>query len=72
MNETESQIANECDGCGRCCGGDLAGYTVTHHDGSTCEARYCADCADLARMNWNGEIVSIEPIGIAAQPEAGK
>jgi len=26
------------------------------------EVVYCRECADLARMNWNGETISIRPI----------
>lgn len=39
-------------------------YRVTGFDGSAIICSYCADCAALARINWNGEtsaIVDIEP-----------
>lgn len=37
-------------------------YMVTGHDGSRTVCCYCADCADLAAIDWNGETAAIEPI----------
>lgn len=37
-------------------------YRVTGHDGAEDVCEYCIDCADLARIDWNGETASIEAI----------
>lgn len=51
-----------CDGCD-VVGLHLKPYAVEHHDGGVSSPTfYCNDCADLARMDWNGETKSITPI----------
>lgn len=35
-------------------------YDVTFTSGSIERVNYCDDCADLARMNWNGETAAIK------------
>jgi hypothetical protein len=37
-------------------------YVVKHHDGSFSMVNYCADCADLARMDWNGNTEDIAEV----------
>ena len=40
-------------------------YRVTGHDGAEAVVCYCADCAELAQHDWNGEtaaIVEISPL----------
>lgn len=49
-----------CEGCDED-GHALASYVVTNHEGTKSSARYCADCAALARAGWNGETAAIEP-----------
>lgn len=51
--------APHCDGCDQTVAAVKA-CTITHHDGTTSEARYCDDCIDLARVDWNGETAAIE------------
>jgi len=51
-------VKSRCDGCDEV-RADLARYFVTHHDGRTSDCLYCADCAALARIDWNGETKSI-------------
>lgn len=36
-------------------------YVVTNHEGKRELVEYCADCAFLARGDWNGETAKIEP-----------
>jgi hypothetical protein len=52
----------ECQGCSGHveAGHALRCYLVTFESGKTETVRYCDDCADLARMNWNGETASIK------------
>lgn len=38
----------------------LAKYLVTFHDGGSQICVYCTDCADLAKVDYNGETRSIE------------
>ena len=40
---------------------ERAAFTVTDHTGNTSNALYCDGCADLARMDANGETRSISP-----------
>lgn len=35
-------------------------YRVTYHDGQSETVEYCDGCAELARMDWNGETAAIE------------
>ena len=51
--ETMSAYQCECDTS------DHKIYVVTYHDGTTEIVSYCDDCADLARLDWNGETASI-------------
>lgn len=37
-------------------------YLVTMHDGGKAVCSYCSGCAELARMDWNGETKSCEPL----------
>jgi len=55
-NESSSIV---CEGCDQVV--PVNPYRLTYTDG-TIEPRvyYCDDCADLARMNWNGETAAIE------------
>lgn len=39
-----------------------AAYRVTDHDGSVETCHYCADCAQLAAIDWNGETAAIEAV----------
>jgi hypothetical protein len=48
-----------CEGCDESRPTSL--HLITRHNGTTVRARYCADCAELARMDWNGETKSIAP-----------
>ena len=56
------QATIECMGCSDGYEHDgVSLYTVMHHDGTVDKGvRYCTDCADLARMDWNGETAGIE------------
>lgn len=57
--DTRIEQVTECDGCGET--HPLKRYVVEYHDGgSDDEVYYCDDCADLAKMDWNGETKSIE------------
>lgn len=56
--KNEETRPDHCDGCDQ--DAETRTYDVTHHDGTTSpRTRYCADCADLARMDWNGETAAI-------------
>lgn len=35
-------------------------YVVTGHNGNRTICSYCDDCANLARIDWNGETAKIE------------
>jgi hypothetical protein len=37
-------------------------FWVTDHEGRVTTALYCRDCAELARMDWNGETAKIERV----------
>ncbi len=50
-----------CEGCSNTDRPTLR-YLVTGHDDVMRDARWCEDCADLARIDWTGEIASIELI----------
>ncbi len=41
---------------------ERSGYRVTHHDGTVAICHYCADCAALAEIDWNGETAKIEAV----------
>lgn len=41
------------------CGEPVEAYRVTGHDGTESVCHYCAECADLARIDWNGETAVI-------------
>lgn len=56
--DTRIAEVTECDGCDDT-GHALKRYLVTHHDGGESDCYYCDDCADLARMDYNGETKSI-------------
>lgn len=56
--DTRTQDLTECEGCEQE-RPDIAPYLIEHHDGGSSEVVYCADCAELARMDWNGETKSI-------------
>ena len=67
--DTKIEEVETCDGCDHPIPASEAApfpltvkrYLVTHHDGGESDVYYCADCADLARMDWNGETKSIAP-----------
>lgn len=40
-------------------GEERSTYIVTGHDGSETLCAYCADCAQLAALDWNGETAAI-------------
>lgn len=43
---------------------DVRDYVVMDHDGVThAPVPYCAECADLARIDWNGETAAIVEVG---------
>jgi hypothetical protein len=50
-----------CHGCGEV-DDTIDDYTVTHHDGTRTAVRYCNDCRDLAKCDWNGETAAIAPV----------
>ena len=57
--DSKIETVTVCDGCDEE-GHVLAFYVVEYHDGGDCDdVAYCADCAGLARMDWNGETKSI-------------
>lgn len=58
--DTKIEIVTDCDGCDSP-QPDLKLYLVTFHDGGEQEVYYCDDCAELARVDWNGETKSITP-----------
>ena len=62
--DTKIETVVACDGCSELTDscGPLGHYLVTFHDGGSGDPYYCVDCADLARMDWNGETKSIERI----------
>ena len=40
---------------------DLGLYLVRFRDGHSARVWYCDECADLARIDWNGETAGITP-----------
>lgn len=63
LRSEQRRARTECEGCdGAVDGGAIAKYRVQHHDGSTSDVHYCDDCAELARMDWNGETAAIEAL----------
>lgn len=63
---TKVEYVRSCDGCDHP-QPDLKPYRVTFHDGGEQDVHYCGTCADLARMDWNGETRAITPL--QPQPE---
>ena len=57
--DAKTEEVTACDGCGEE-EYPLGFYRVEFHDGGNDDVYYCVDCADLARMDWNGETKSIE------------
>ena len=58
----DAPISTRCDGCDDL-QSDVATYRARFAGDSAWETvQYCGGCADLARMNWNGETDAIEPI----------
>lgn len=55
----EATQTTRCEGCDEVC--ETRRYRVTFTDDKTADVSYCVDCADLARMNWNGETKAIAP-----------
>lgn len=51
-----------CEGCDGVCPGPVSPFRVTNHEGKAFVVLYCADCADLARADWNGETAAIEAV----------
>lgn len=39
-------------------------YRITFHNGNRERVDYCAECAELARVDWNGETARIDPIEV--------
>ncbi len=70
-----AQSVTTCDGCDGVSEPPMAGsyeattviptraYVVTHRDGTSEPVRYCAECAALARCDWNGETAAIRSEG---------
>ncbi len=40
--------------------GERDAFLVTNTDGSKQVCHYCHDCAELAKINWNGTTAAIE------------
>lgn len=51
-----------CQGCEGWDEAQVGLFLVTFHDGHSEVVCYCEDCADLARIDWNGETAEIEAI----------
>jgi hypothetical protein len=49
--------AHHCEGCDEV--RDAKAYQVTSHEGVVSAVRYCDDCRDLAKCDWNGETAAI-------------
>lgn len=58
---TKVEPVETCDGCDYP-QPDIQPYRVTFHDNGQADVHYCATCADLARMDWNGETRAIVPL----------
>ena len=52
-----------CDGCDEE-QPNVKSYVVTYHDDTTGPANYCEGCAELARMDWNGDTKGLTPAGV--------
>lgn len=49
-----------CDGCDEKRVG-VARFRVTHHDNRRTYAHYCPGCLELAKRDWNGNTLTVEP-----------
>ncbi len=53
------EVGEHCQGCDSPRQG-VEPYLTTFHGGDREIVRYCPECADLARVDWTGEVLAVE------------